>query len=123
MVGGVRPYLWSAAVLLLLSALTIVIVRRRNGRNDQDLLASHMRTIAASRPVGPGNGTTETPPRRAQRPIGGVDDATWRRIGELAVGGRRVQAIELLRSVTGCRLTEAKAVVDRLTQGGARDSD
>jgi ribosomal protein L7/L12 len=34
-----------------------------------------------------------------------------------------VQAIELLRSVTGCRLTEAKAVVDRLTQGGARDSD
>jgi hypothetical protein len=106
-------FLLSVAVVLLVSVLTLAVVLRRGVHAGEDLVASQMRPDAAPRSARrrrPVRGRQELPP--------GVDDATWRRIGELAVAGRRVQAIEMLRTATGCHITEAKAVVDRLSRAG-----
>src|SRR5689334_15121031 len=101
-VCSVRVILSAGAVVLLVGLLTLMVVLRRGG-GGEDLIGAH---VTRPEPV--------TRPERTSAPAA-VDDATWRRIGELAVAGRRMAAIELLRAATGCRLTEAKAVVDRLS--------
>lgn len=112
-----RLILLPAAVVLLVIVLTVVVVLRRSGRAGEDLLAAQMRAVGDPHPGR--SGSVPTSPALPD----GVDDATWRQIGELAVAGRRVQAIELLRATAGCRLTQAKAVVDQLTRRGVDDVD
>ncbi len=103
-------FLLSAAAVLLVSLLTVLEILRRGGRRDTDLLAAQLRAPAME-------ASSDRAPGTDGFSFAGVEATTRRRVEELAAAGRRMQAIELLRSATGCRLAEAKAVVDRLPRG------
>jgi hypothetical protein len=122
--------LLTAAVVLLVSVLTVLVILRLSGRRDPDLLASQLRSLTGSEPVSSYHSSMGAQPQSDRppgtdgfppwAPFADVDDTTRRRVEALAASGRRVQAIDLLRTAMGCRLAEAKAVVDRLPREGGR---
>jgi ribosomal protein L7/L12 len=117
----------SAGAVLLVAVLAVLAVLRRGGGGvDRDLIASHLRSVSspgAGAPSLTGSAAdADAEPFRTPgldvfslSDVDGMDASARRQVEELVANGRRMQAITLVRDATGCRLAEAKAVVDRLT--------
>ncbi|MEU7906579.1 hypothetical protein [Actinoplanes sp. NPDC049118] len=127
-----RTLVFSVAVVLLVSLLTVLVILRRSGHREPDLLASHLRALDGSgpdpvrrpatasgpgfppgfhldphRPAGPREPAPDTP--RAEQA-----HELLRRVRELADDGRRAEAVRLLRDVTAMSDREAGEAVARL---------
>ncbi len=111
--GRVRAVLICVGLLAVAGVLAVMVVLRRGGGRDVDLVAGQMRAVAdprsaATRPAG-------SPPGSAPMPAwDALDEADRRRAEQFVASGARLRAINLVRDSAGCSLSQAKAVVDRL---------
>jgi hypothetical protein len=111
-----------AVVLVPLLAVVAMLAARRRD-DDRDLVTSQLRAVARPEPAATGGpaGVAAGPGAAPDLEAGGLaenmDVAVRGRVELLVAHNRRMQAINLIRESTGCRLADAKAVVDRLTAG------
>lgn len=89
---------WTALAALAGAVLCAIGLWTERGRRSPDVAGGHH----------------AAPHRRPVSGPGGLDPDVAERVRAIALGGRKIEAIKLLRSETGMGLKEAKETVDDL---------